>query len=455
MLLTARSQGGKQFEEWDDDGDIVNSDEKDGLKTKASVRTIPIASALRDLIEVYLEAFHDEEGDDPETRLFNTPGSNKQSGFVEALKKAYIAHGMTYEDLQYRVSSHYLRKCCASDVVGTVPEFIRSVFLGQKLHGSGDGGAGVTRSNYTLQQEDIAQKLLMPKRQNELIASTIKTLVVPTPMSRLLPMNRRRSLEATRPALEALDRAGMLRPETTEDGKELLTPAEAAELLSCTPKFVDRWGVAGELQRRGIAAQGALTGWGYTLESVQVLVLIEAGNLTRRALCDLLCIDYTRLHRALGELGIKPIDGSRSLAYRCSAEDVARVTAHFEALRDVGHGAVAASDAADLLGVHSVTVRRHLQKGTLIEDKEATAALKVTMVTRDSLDRLLKSREKRRIDAIRPDGTIPFKEAQKRTGLKRMDLLALQRRGLIIRRTRDYQFCVDEKSPEKHLRGDL
>ena len=455
MLLTAKKQGGKQFEEWDDDGEIIKSDEKDSLKTEASVRTIPLASALSDLIEIYLEAFHNEEEEDPETRLFNTPGSTRQGAFLEALKKAYITHGLTYDNLRYRVSSHYLRKCCASDVVGTVPEFIRTVFLGHKLQGSGDGGAGVTRTVYTLEQEDIAQKLLMPQKQNEIIAATIKTLVVPTPISRLLPMNRRHSLEPMRQAIEALDRAGMVRAETAEDGDELLTPAEAAELLSCTPKTVDRWGVAGKLERRRIAAYGAMTGWGYTLASVQELMRIEAGNLTRRALCDQLGVDYTRLHRALGELGIKPVDGSRSIAHRYSAEDVARITAHFEALRTAGDGAVAASDAAALLGVHSVTVRRHLQQGTLVEDKEATASLKVTMVTRDSLDRLLKSRERRRTDAVHPEGTIPFKEAQKRTGLKRMDLLALQRRGLIIRRTRDYQFCVDEASLNAYLEGRL
>ena len=108
----------------------------------------------------------------------------------------------------------------------------------------------------------------------------------------------------------------------------------------------------------------------------------------------------TRLHRALSELRIKPVDDSRSIAHRYSAEDVAHNTAHFEALRAASDGALSASDAVALLGVHYLTVRRHVQKDTIVEDKEATTALKITMATRDSLDRLSKSREGHRTDAI-------------------------------------------------------
>lgn len=61
-------------------------------------------------------------------------------------------------------------------------------------------------------------------------------------------------------------------------------------------------------------------------------------------------------------------------------------------------------------------------------------------------------RQQRRGVSVRTEGTIAFKDAQKLTDLKRIELFALQREDFILRRTRDYQFCVDEASLKKWMK---
>ena len=74
------------------------------------------------------------------------------------------------------------------------------------------------------------------------------------------------------------------------------------------------------------------------------------------------------------------------------------------------------------------------------------------MVSRTSRERLRVERSKvRTLPVELPPGSTPIREVERRTGLNRVRALQLKSEGVIIHRTADYQFHVDEASLHAHL----
>lgn len=95
---------------------------------------------------------------------------------------------------------------------------------------------------------------------------------------------------------------------------------------------------------------------------------------------------------------------------------------------------------------------RFIDMGKLEIDDDATSNLQMTMVTRASVDAVIAKRQNRASPpAVRPPGSIPIAEAQARTGLSRVQVLELAKQGVIIHRTPDFQFHVDQKSLDIHF----
>ena len=141
--------------------------------------------------------------------------------------------------------------------------------------------------------------------------------------------------------------------------------------------------------------------------------------------------------------------GSRPHFY--ADAEVDKLRAHIARNAAAIERSVTISEAAKQLRLHPETVRREMHAGRLVVDEEASETYGVTMVTRDSVDRLksvrsAKARRTRQVEL--PPNTIPILEAQALTGLKRMEILALTRQGVVMFRGPDYNFYVDRPSLE-------
>jgi hypothetical protein len=154
----------------------------------------------------------------------------------------------------------------------------------------------------------------------------------------------------------------------------------------------------------------------------------------------------------LRALGITVAEASVTRGYCYDPSEVDKIRRHLDERAAIRVKAASISEVMDVLRCSRRTAQHLLDMGRLVPDEVATASLKITMVTRSSLQRLKSERVGRKtLPQAAPEGTIPIREAEVRTGLDRAGVLLLKSEGVIIRRTSDYQFHVDEASLESHL----
>lgn len=449
LIMDVGNQGGKKFDVRSGPGAIAKADSIERLKTLAGARLIPVAKQLAELVEVYVDAFHDPAAD-PSTPLVRAPRGLGQSAFRGALEKALADNGLSFDDIHFSASPHFYRKCIASDIAAKVPGHIRSFYLGHAVPATG-GEAQVTAAVYTLQDDDIAQLFVVADQISLNVDETIGSLISPTPAGRLVPTLNGSSPKDRAEVIEVLDAAGLIGIERDEDGQEILALEEAAELLQSSEVYVRRLESRGLLERGRVRGIGANTKWGYTRSSVEERMNRHAELWTRRAICDELDIDYTRLRRTINALGILPAVGSGYALQYFSSDDVSKLREHFDDIRNLSSRATSMPEVAKKLGIGKGAVRMRLEMGSLVKDDEVSRVVGLTMVSNESVERLeLRLRQRRRA-ATAPVGTISFREAQKRTGLKHNDLMALRSEGVVIKRTPDYQHCVDEASLDAYM----
>jgi len=175
-------------------------------------------------------------------------------------------------------------------------------------------------------------------------------------------------------------------------------------------------------------------------------LVVDQKLTTRHDLLAEFGLTYRELDKLISRLGVVPT-GSTTLGHRYAASEVNKIRAHFNAQLALSKRAVSVANAAQEIGCTRRTVNRFVALEQLQVDSKATDAAGMTMITRKSLDKLLQQRSKRAtLPAVRPPGSIPILEAQERTGLTRVQVLKLRRLNVIIHRTPDYQFHVDEAS---------
>jgi integrase/CBS domain-containing protein len=181
-MLAVQGQGGRRFRVRDDTGAIVCVAREPTAKTAAGSRVLVVPAKMMELLRVAIEAFHtdpDTGAIDPAARLVpgilraNTGG---QIGYQTALADAARDETLASDDLGFRVSSHLLRKSCATDLAWStgIEETIRRRFMG---HRAGDDVFGRI---YTLDHPDVAPLTKAAALLDDHIAAQIATLLTPT-----------------------------------------------------------------------------------------------------------------------------------------------------------------------------------------------------------------------------------------------------------------------------------
>lgn len=443
MALMIEFQGGKNQKVRNAQGRVVTVTRKKRTKTRAGTRYIPIPTALADLIDVYVTAFHEPDAD-PETPLIRSPRGLGRSGFVDALRVAVADAGFGMDIYGFKVIPKFLRVCLVSDLT-PVDERLRSIYVGHKVKNH-KGGAAVTEDRYTRRRAGIEHLLPVTDFLNNLIEEEIGILIDPTPLDRLLPGNKKMDPPELTKIVDAFDEAGLLGDEIVDD-EQVISMNEAAQILALTERQVRELALDGHLERRSVRGAGKTSGYGVTASSVQHRLEIDQELWTRQRICDELGLTYVELRRLLRRLDIKPINNSATLGERYRDEEVDLLRNHLDMLRQQRDRSVTVQQVADELGCTRRTIGRFITMGKLQVDHDATENLMMTMVTRASVDTVIGHRQNRAsLPVVCPPGSIPIAEAQARTGLTRVQVLELKKSGVIIHRTPDYQFHVDETS---------
>ncbi len=181
-MLAVQGQGGKFFNVRDEHGAVVCVPYKPTLKTAAGCRVLVMPAKLMELVRVAVEAFHT----DPATGVVDStarlvPGVRAadlsgQHAYRHAFDEAAMAEGLSSADLGFSVSSHLLRKSCATDLAWAagIEDAVRRRFMG---HRAGDDVFGRI---YTLDHPEVAPLAKVAEIFDHNIAMTIGTLRIPT-----------------------------------------------------------------------------------------------------------------------------------------------------------------------------------------------------------------------------------------------------------------------------------
>lgn len=445
MLLHVHRQGGKWYTVKDPaTGERKRVFEKEILKTSSSRRVLPIAGPLAELIDDYVEEFHD--GDyEADVRLAKSSPAGAHSTFADALSTALARVQLTSQDVGHRVSPHFFRACMSTDVEDLVPEGARSRYLGHRIKAH-DGGSKVTARSYTLRRKAVTTLVPVAEELERQITESIGTLVVSANVSPRAPRPR-----GSRPKAAAPAARGTIRP-TSPEGEVLLSAEEVGSLLGIGAERVVRLGRLGLFERHEVRFDKGRPTFMYTPSSVQARLAADQELWTRRRICDELELPMPHLATLLKELGIKPVADTVTKGHRYTDQDVERLRAHCKEVEALLERCVSLQAAAKLLGVDDETAKRYVQHGQLVVEEHASALEKKTMVTRASVAALQRTASARASSpGPMPAGTITMREAKKLSGLTQPQLLKLKSEGVVFYRTKDYRYHVDRESLEQAL----
>ena len=442
MYLAVGAQAGKTYLVLDENLQVTTATYKKNGKTKAAGRVVPIPRHLAVLIDLYIEMFHQGD-DDPSTPLIVSTRTTAQGKYRIGLKRAQQAAGFGPEVIGFEPVPHTYRKFLTTDLDEITPR-VRSIYLGHKVRGN--GGSDLTESIYTLRTPNLRRLLEAPQEIDRKIDEMIGTLVDPIPGPVIAPRELFKNDDQHREVLDLLEASCLLAP-ATSGSSEVLRIREAAELLAISEVRVKRLMGEGVLEARPIRGPGMRMLGGVTLESAMARLEADQMLWTRKRICEEFDLGPVELQRLVDKLNLKPAEVGPVKGLRYRDEEVERLRRHFETKRTATTNSVPVSGVVREIGCSKRTAQHLIASGQLKVDADASRALGMTMVSRKSLDELVKARAARPTPQVsRPPGTIPIEEAQTRTGLSRIEILKMRERGLVIRRSSDYQFHVDEVS---------
>ena len=442
MYIAVGAQAGRTFLVLDENLQVRVVTSKPNAKTKSGNRVIPVPRQLAELIDFYIEVFHEEDAE-PSTPLLMNATTTGQASFRVGLDRAQQVAGYSIAELGFKPTPHTHRKFLSTDIELITPR-IRSIYMGHKV--KADGGAGLTESVYTLRTGNIQRLREASQAIEQKIEELIVTLVDPVPSPVIVPRELFESDGEHRRVLDLLEAHGYIAP-TISGGEEVLRISEAAELLAISEVRVKRLLGEGVLEARPIQGPGMRSLGGVTLDSAMARLEADQMLWTRRRICEEFDLGAVELQRLVDKLNLKPAEVGPVKGLRYRDEEVERLRRHFETKRTGAANSVPVSGVVQEIGCSKRTVQNLITTGQLKVDQRATQALGMTMVTRSSLEQLVKARSQRPTPPIsRPPGSIPIHEAQERTGLTRTEVLQLRSQGVVIYRSSDYQFHVDETS---------
>jgi integrase len=304
-LLAVQSQGGRSFTVRDDHGQVVAVPNKRTLKTAAGSRVLVVPPKLMELIRVAIDPFHT----DPDTgevdssgRLIpglQSPNSSGQAAYRHAFDEAAITEEISSEHLGFSVSTHLLRKSCATDLAWTVgiEDAVRRRFMG---HRAGDDVFGRI---YTLDHPDVAPLAKVAEILDHNIATSIGGLMTPT--------IRRVHWGTTNPTLSRADyidatlsAAGWLvEPGDADD--PLCDAKRVAAELNIYPTTARRWMIDGTIPTVAVPDQVGVERRHSRLSDIWQLRDRLAGQILLPDLAYDLGLPYHEAYNMLQRLGLE------------------------------------------------------------------------------------------------------------------------------------------------------
>jgi predicted site-specific integrase-resolvase len=453
-LLFVRRQGGKPFWIHDEHGEPVRVTEKETTKTAASRRVLAIPGSLLEVLRVLLDAYHvEEDGEpvDPGARLIPdlTGTGTGQATYTSALRTALSREGLTYERLGYHVSSHSLRKSLSSELRWTlqVDEMVRSRLLGHRMQAF-DGGSPTTARNYTQRMPQLAPLVAVAEALDASVNAEIGTLLVPTTAFGHVRwqepfLGRAERIE------NVLVAAGWLR--TSDEDEYALQ--EAAEILGIQRTTLNRWINTGRARARLHQEEGRHTKWVLSGEEIERLRRIENDTVTLANAARELGCGHQELWKLVTSGRVAGLRDGSSGDWRIERSVLEALKPDFEARRRLYERAMPIVEAARLLGISVMAVNHRIKHGRLQVDPQRDGRRR--LVTRASVEDALGERPGLRVMKGREnsDGDVVLaSDAMPETGLTRIELLALCRSGVLVRRDKGIRFALERESYERWLR---
>ncbi|MEP9362738.1 hypothetical protein ABLE68_07215 [Nocardioides sp. CN2-186] len=164
QTLRVRRQGGLKKNEGK--RDPFRADAADGrLKNRSSRRTIPVPSALAEIIDLHIEANHGPRPTAPtdeeqwlERRLIRTPGMPKPRNtvIVNRWENALRAVGLDYDTIGFKIDRHFLRKSGSTVIgIGDIRGKLWSAYLGHQTPAEFGGSLTTVRHYFDLPDQEL------------------------------------------------------------------------------------------------------------------------------------------------------------------------------------------------------------------------------------------------------------------------------------------------------------
>ena len=429
-LLAVQGQGGRHFYVRDDTGAVVAVARKPTAKTAAGSRVLVVPQAVMTLLRVAIEAFHT----DPDTGAVDTgarlvPGilvanAGGQVGYQSALADAARHETLGSCDLGFRVSSHLLRKSCATDLAWSsgIEETVRRRYMG---HRAGDDVYGRI---YTLDHPDVAPLRKVAAVFDDHITTQITTLVVATTRSvhwgRHNPLSRRADHVAA-----VLGAAGWL-VDVGDPDDPLCDATRVADELQIAATTARRWMRDGTIPSVVADDEHGVPRRYSRLSAVWARRDQLAGIVHLTDLAEQLGVRYDEIYRTMVHLGLHPDRHPTTNEVVLGDQDVEALRAEHHRVRALHRRAMKLSAAARQLQVSFTTVRVLLSRGELELDPE-TDTSGARFVTRASVEQCSSARSTTTRRRVERAATVSFPEVMAATGLGRRTVVDLVRAGVL------------------------
>lgn len=414
-LLAVQGQGGRSFSVRDDHGQVVAVPYKPTTKTAAGSRVLVVPEKLMDLVRVAIDAFHTDPDTgqvDTAARLvpgLQTPDRSGQHAYRHAFDEAARAEQLTGEHLGFSVSTHLLRKSCATDLAWTagLEDAVRRRFMG---HRAGDDVYGRI---YTLDHPDVAPLAKVAEILDHHIAMSIGTLMVPT--IRHAQWGSANPLAARADHVDAtLAAAGWL-VDPGSDDDPLCDAQRVAQELDIYPTTARRWMADGTIPTVALADATGVSRRYARLSDVWAHRDRLAGRILLPDLAEELGIAYHEAYHALRRLGLAVEQHPTTRQYHLSTDAADALRAEHQRIQALHRRSMKLAAAARQLKIALSTAALLSRTGQLDVDPE-TDSSGARFVTRSSVVWYWVDRHARTVGRKRHEPSVPISEVARLSG---------------------------------------
>ena len=377
-IYVVDSQGGQNYEFWNDCGEAEIVAHIARVKGETSYRVMVLGPSLMGLVELVEAAFHTNPDGSLDVRSPLIPGIHAldggAAGYQTALKIA--ANGVFTTD---SLSSHDLRKGLCTDLAFSMdltPVLQRRI-VG---HAAGDDVHGRI---YILDHPDLVALKNAANQTEALIKSEIGSLLVAT--------TKMPAFARTHPLYDRLPDARRILTNACAliDDRDGLSSAEVGALIGRAETTARRLIAGGVIKGRKRRNRAGVDLWTVDPKEVERFLASYGDRRTIDEAAEHFGITYHQLYRLLGRLGTSPMVDPVTTRVLVDDEQMSQVAAELDRLQSLNERSMRIPVAAAALGRPVTTIRSWVDI-RLDRDSE-TDATGAAYVTRASVDRLRKS----------------------------------------------------------------